>query len=147
MLIDDELKKYKVKLQYKVKWGDMDAARHVNNLIYMGWTETVRIAYFDAIGIDTSFSGTAEGPILAWQDCKYIFPVTFPDDVIVGCRTIEIKEDRFILESAVFSVKHDRLAALSKQSIIPYSYAKFTKVAMPESWLNGIEKIDKISGL
>lgn len=143
--MDEALDKYKVTIQYKVKWGDMDAARHVNNLIYMGWTETARIEYFNSIGIDTSFSGTTEGPILAWQDCKYIFPVTYPDDVIVGCRTVEIKEDRFILESAVFSVKHERLAALSKQSIIPYSYVKFAKLAMPQSWLHGIKELDKIS--
>ncbi|RMG87415.1 MAG: thioesterase [Bacteroidetes bacterium] len=137
-----ELSKYKVIERYPVHWGDMDSANHVNNLIYLRWAESGRIAYFQKIKMDTSFGGDETGPILGWQDCKYIFPVTFPDTVVVGVRVAEILDDRFMMECAVFSEKHQRIAALSKQSIIPYNYAKLKKVPLPEAWVAAIQKIE-----
>ena len=138
----DELHKYALIREYEVHWGDMDAANHVNNTVYLRWAESVRIEYFAAMGMDISFSGIDVGPILGWLDCKYIFPITYPDWAVVGARTIEIKEDRFIMECAIFSKKHARIAAISKQSIIPYSYGDLVKVDIPENWLESIEKLN-----
>ncbi|MEL6802300.1 MAG: acyl-CoA thioesterase, partial [Bacteroidota bacterium] len=66
------LSDFKFQLSRPVEWSDMDAARHVNNLVYLRWAETSRIAYFKQAGMDTSFADKL-GVILAWQDCKYIF--------------------------------------------------------------------------
>ncbi|MEL7161682.1 MAG: thioesterase family protein, partial [Bacteroidota bacterium] len=115
----------------------------VNNLVYLRWAETVRVAYFVAIGMNVDFSGDVTGPILAWQDCKYIFPMTFPDVAIVGARVTEIGEDRFTLETGIFSEKHDRIAAVTQQVIVPYNYATLTKVSLPEAWVAGIHAIEK----
>ena len=134
------LKDYKITAEYPVHWGDMDAAKHVNNLVYLRWTESGRILYFQAINSDTSFDKVS--PILGWQDCKYIFPMTYPDTAIVGVRTLEIKTDRIMLETAVFSIKHQRIAAISKQSIIPYNYAELKKADLPASWKQEIERIE-----
>ena len=135
------LEDYNLVEKYPVHWGEMDSARHVNNLIYLRWCESARIAYFNKIKVNSSFAGADTGPILGWQDCKYIFPMTFPDTAIVGVRTLELLEDRIIMESAVFSEKHNRLAAISKQSIIPYSYAELKKVPLPASWIEGIKAL------
>ena len=142
--MEEALKKYKVITKYKVQWGQMDAARHVNNTVYLRWAESARIAYFEAMGMDTSFQGGGVGPILGWQDCKYIFPLTFPDTAIVGARTIEKKEDRFIMECAIYSASHQRISAISKQSIIPYNYGEFKKVGLPHEWVETIDKLDSI---
>jgi acyl-CoA thioester hydrolase len=133
---------FKIIEKYPVHWGDMDSANHVNNLIYLRWAESARIKYFEKMEMDTSFSSGGTGPILGWQECKYIFPMTYPDTAIVGARTVEIKEDRFFIECAIFSEKHNRIAAISKQSIIPYSYGELKKVEMPDPWLEEIAKIE-----
>lgn len=140
--MEEELNKYKVLAKYKVQWGHMDAARHVNNTVYLKWAESSRIAYFEAMGMDTSFQGGGVGPILGWLDCKYIFPMSFPDTAIVGARTIEKKEDRFIMECAIYSEAHQRISAISKQSIIPYNYNALKKEALPQEWISAIAKID-----
>ncbi len=137
------LEDYNIIQEYPVHWGDMDAAKHVNNLVYLNWGESARIYYFGQMGMDTSFESKEAGPILGWQDCKYIFPMTFPDTAVVGIRTIEILEDRFMMEAAIFSKRHQRIAAISKQSIIPYSYATLKKVPMPEGWVAAIERIEQ----
>jgi len=69
----------------------MDSAKHVNNLIYLKWTETSRILLFTQM-MDTSFDGK-EGPILGWQDCKYIFPMTYPDTALVSTWVSEVKDE------------------------------------------------------
>ena len=139
-----DLEKYRVVEHYRVHWGDMDAANHVNNLVYLRWAESARIRYFEAVGIDISFSAEEVGPILGWQECKYIFPITFPDTAITGIRTAEIKADRLILECAVFSEKHQRIAAISRQSIIPYSYSELKKAPLPEKWLERVKEVDNL---
>lgn len=143
--MEEQLTKYKVIAEYPVHWGDMDSANHVNNLIYLRWGESIRILYFQKMNMDTSFSAGGTGPILGWQDCKYIFPVTYPDTVIVGMRTVEILKDRFMVEAAIFSKKHQRIAAISKQSIIPYSYGLLKKVTMPKEWLEDIKQLEGVN--
>jgi acyl-CoA thioester hydrolase len=136
---------YKFKTKYQVHWGDMDAANHVNNLVYLKWAESARIEYFTKLGANLSFEPGNVGPILGWQECKYLLPVTFPDTVKVGARTIEIMKDRIIMETAIFSKKYNKIAAIAKHAIIPYDYSTLQKVTIPEVWLKGIKKIDKIS--
>jgi len=138
------LDQFKVRIEYPVQWGDMDAARHVNNLVYLRWAESSRLAYFERMGISNNFSEGVD-PILGWQDCKYIFPMVYPDTAVVGVRAIEIMEDRFMVESAIFSKVHQRIAAISRQSIVPYDYAALRKAAMPEEWVDRIKAIDVIS--
>ncbi len=138
----EDLAQFKLTMTYDIQWGDMDAAQHVNNVNYLRWCESVRIAYFAKMGMDLSFS-EGVGPILGYQDCKYIFPLTYPDTAIIGCRTVSIGEDRFIMECKVFSQRHQRISAISEQVIIPYGYNTLTRSTMPEEWRVAIEKIEE----
>lgn len=135
------LKQFPITIEIPVQWGEMDAARHVNNLIYLRWGESARIKYFEEMDLPTSFSGK-QGPILGWQDCKYIFPITYPDTAIIGTKVSEIKTDRFLMECHIFSKKHQRLAAITNQSIIPYDYQNLCKIEMPTPWVEAIHKLE-----
>lgn len=138
LTIDD----FKITARFATHWGDEDRARHINNLVYLKWAETIRVQYFLAMGADASFAGGEAGPIMAWQDCKYIFPMTHPDVAILGVRTSEIREDRIIMETAIFSEKHNRIVAITKQSIVPYSYTELRKVPLPDYWVAGVRRVE-----
>ena len=140
--MQEALKQFPITIEIPVQWGEMDAARHVNNLIYLRWGESARITYFEKMNLPTSFTGK-QGPILGWQDCKYIFPITYPDTAIVGAKVSEIKTDRFFMECHIFSKKHQRLAAISKQSIVPYDYQNLCKIEMPKEWVEAIHALEK----
>lgn len=133
---------YKVVTRLPVQWGDMDAFQHVNNVVYLRWVESSRIDYFDQIGVITSLKDARIGPILGWQECKYIFPMVFPDVAIVGTRTLEILEDRFVLESVIFSERYSRLACLAKQHIVPYDFKALKKATMPQEWIDAIDTLE-----
>ncbi|MBX2876357.1 MAG: acyl-CoA thioesterase [Saprospiraceae bacterium] len=136
-----ELASFPVQVEIPVHWGDMDAARHVNNIIYLRWSETARIAYFEKIAVDTSFMAGV-GPILGYQDCKYIFPITYPDRALVGIKVEELQEDRFMMLTHIYSQQHNRLAIISKQAIVPYDYQKLAKAPIPAAWLNNIKALE-----
>ncbi len=137
-----ELSDYTVQIEFPVHWGDMDSARHVNNLIYLRWAESSRIHYFEEMGIDFTFTDGV-GPILGWQDCKYIFPMTFPDTAVVGVRITSMEDDHFMMESGIFSKRHQRIAAISKQSIIPYDYANLQRAPLPQAWKDAVAMIEE----
>ena len=131
---------YPIQQEYLVHWGDMDAAQHVNNLIYLKWSESARIYFFDQLfGAEYDFK-KGIGPILAWQDCKYIFPITFPDKAIVGIKTAEILADRFFIETAIFSERKNRIAAYGQQSIMAYDYEHLRKADLPLAWQAALKK-------
>lgn len=133
-----QLTDYPLQYQYLVQWGDMDAAQHINNLVYMKWAESARIKVFEHYFGNTFDFSKGIGPILAWQDCKYIFPMTYPDTAIIGVKIVEVLSDRFIMETAVFSKKHNRIASFGQQTIMAYDYGALKKVALPEVWEEGL---------
>lgn len=141
---------FKLVHEVTVEWGEMDAAQHVNNTVYLRWVESSRIAYFQKMKIDISSSGDSakpakEGIILGYADCKYIFPVTFPDTIHIGVKIDEIKSDRIVMESHLFSEKHSRIVAVSKQEVLPYSYVKRQKIGVPTRLIIAIEAIEEKS--
>ena len=137
-----ELAEFPVRMEIPVQWGDMDSARHVNNIMYLRWSESARILYFEKIALNTSFTNSI-GPILGWQDAKYIFPMTYPDRALIGIRVEEIKSDRFVMITHIYSERHQRLAVISKQAIVPYDYENLVKAAIPQAWLENIERVEE----
>ena len=81
-------------LEIPVAWGDMDALGHVNNVVYLRWFESARIACFaEAEIIDMA----ERGPILARQEINYLTPVVFPDSIEVGIRVARLGTTSFDL--------------------------------------------------
>jgi acyl-CoA thioester hydrolase len=74
---------YPVTLTFPVQWGDMDALGHVNNVIYLRWFESARIAMFRTLGMSVA-DATGIGPILATTTCDYLRAVVYPAEVTVG---------------------------------------------------------------
>ena len=134
-----EIESYPIRLDIPVQWGDMDSAHHVNNLRYMRWTESSRIEFFRKFNIGVAFqNGIA--PILAWQDCKYIFPMTYPDTAIVTCKVSSVEEGQFFIESKIYSLLHQRIAAVSTQRMMAYDYSTLVKAKLPDEWKACIER-------
>ena len=106
-------------LELPVQWGDMDAAKHVNNTIYLRWMESARIEMFQKMH-KGEFVFKKIVPILAWQDCKYIFPVTYPDNVVITLDIIELMEDSVLCEGKIYSKKHERIVGISKYLLKAY---------------------------
>ena len=120
-------------IELPVQWGNMDAAQHVNNTVYLRWMESARVEMF-RIMQGGDFKSSKIVPILAWQDCKYIFPVTFPDTVIINLDIIELMEDSVLCEGKIYSTAHNRIVAISKSSLKAYDSEALKKHDFPDTW-------------
>ena len=128
-----ENRKAIAQLKIRVQWGDMDALQHVNNTVYLRWVESTRLLFFDQL-IDGTVGKAAIGPILAWQDIKYIAPVVYPDTVHVFFNITTLEEDRIQGEAELFSMERNRLVALSKNTLMAYDTSERKKAAIPKHW-------------
>jgi acyl-CoA thioester hydrolase len=115
-----------------LRWGDMDAFGHVNNTLFLRYFEMARVAHFEAIGFDRA-EGT--GPILGHVTCRYIRPLTYPDQIRIGARVTEVGEDRFtqgyVLVSGA-SGAQERVAAVGEGVVVAYDYDKGRRGVLPE---------------
>lgn len=64
-----------------IRWGDMDAYRHVNNTLYFRYMEQVRVEYLESVGVTMGAKGSA--PVLINASCTFLIPLTYPGMVEV----------------------------------------------------------------
>ena len=122
-----------ISIEIPVQWGDMDAIRHVNNTVYLRWVESARIAMFEKMNKGRAdFGGIF--PILAWQDCKYIFSVTFPDTVVISLDVVRLEPQKIHCEVKIHSKRYDKIASISKCQLVPFETQNQQKTTLPESW-------------
>ena len=140
--MNKELQSFRLQVEIPVKWGDMDAFQHVNNTVYLRWIEHARVEYIAKV-FNSDLRSTVLGPILARTDIRYIFPLTYPDTVVVGFRVSEIQDDRLICESKVFSSKHQRLSAICYNTIMAYDFRALNKTDIPVDWIMKIQDWEK----
>ena len=76
---------------------------------------------------------TGIGPILSETTCHFRIPLTFPDQVSIGARVSKIDDSRFIMEYAVVSHKHEKIAADGTGTLVAFDYRQNKKSSWPET--------------
>ena len=133
---------YPVVIEITVAWGEMDAFGHVNNIVYLRYFESARIAYFEKLGTMETLTATGIGPILAETRCRYKLPLTYPDTISVGARTVELAADRYLMEYRVVSHRHGKVAAEGEGRIVSYDYKSQRKAPLPAVTVNCIRGLE-----
>ncbi|HZS07570.1 MAG TPA: thioesterase family protein [Blastocatellia bacterium] len=145
--MEELLKDYPVVVTIPVAWGEMDAMRHVNNVVYFRWFESARIAYFDKVGM-WEFGETAGiGPILHSINCRYRIPLAYPDTVSVGARVTKVEEDRFVVQCRLVSHRHQKVAAESEGTMVSFNYREQKKALLPEELKQRIRELENNTSL
>jgi acyl-CoA thioester hydrolase len=124
---------YPFTVEDNVEWDDMDAFQHVNNKVYFRYFEKIRILYFEDNKLLDLVKEKQLGPILASTQCRFKFPLTYPDNILIGTSISDLHEDRFLMNYAVYSLGHKRVAAIGDGLIVCYDYAQGEKAMLPES--------------
>ena len=130
--MNESLAGFPVVIDIPVAWGEMDALRHVNNIVYFRYFESARIAYFEKLRFWEFMNQTGVGPILASIQCKFKIPLTYPDTVSVGTRIPKIEQDRFVMEYRAVGHKSQAIAAEGESVVVSYNYRENKKTSLPE---------------
>ncbi len=76
-----EQKKWVHQVNIPIRWGDMDAMKHVNNAVYFRYLETCRIDWLQAIGSQPDPKGS--GPVIVNAFCNFYKQLEYPGDVLL----------------------------------------------------------------
>ena len=141
--MNELLKDFTFVIDHNIEWGDMDALQHVNNIEYFKYFQVARIAYFEKINSDSVFGETPIPLILASTQCKFIYPLTFPDSVSVGVRVDAMADQYFTMKYAVVSHKHQRLVAIGDAKVVMFDYVNNKKACIPSEIRRAIIDLEK----
>jgi acyl-CoA thioester hydrolase len=65
----------------KVRWGDMDAFGHVNNVEYFRYMQEARVAWFGVVRMPVMENH--QGPVIVDAHCTFLRPIVYPASIEV----------------------------------------------------------------
>jgi acyl-CoA thioester hydrolase len=71
-----------------LRWSDMDAMGHVNNVVYFRLMEEARVRWLEALGVASMPQGC--GPILAHASCDFLRALNYPGTALVRQRVAKV---------------------------------------------------------
>jgi len=125
------LSDYPVQLEIPIAWGEMDAFQHVNNLVYLRWFESARMAYLDRCQYASIMQREGVGPILRDSSCRYRIPLTYPGNVISAVKVTKVEQDRCTMKHVLYSLDHGAIAAEGEAVIVFVNYQQNCKAPIP----------------
>ena len=124
----------------------MDTFQHVNNVTFVRYVESGRIAALldmaatrvDGVSevelqraVSSFVSGRGVGVILKSVSVKYRRPAAYPDMLTVGSALTQLQADRFTLSHVVVSAKQRAVVAEASGTLVCFDYKNQTKTALP----------------
>jgi len=140
--MEDALGRYPVSIAIPVAWGEMDAMQHVNNVVYLRWFESARIAYFERAGLLSGLNEMTVGPILARSSVDYLLPVTYPDTVRVEISVTKMGRSSFEMSYRLRSEALQKVAARGDAVIVNYDYRAGKSVPLDEKTRAAIHALE-----
>jgi acyl-CoA thioester hydrolase len=124
----------------RVRFGDLDAMRHLNNVVFLRYFETARIAYLRELMPEHDPSHPerdATGVIFAECNIRYRSPVLFDEVVDVECSVGEVRRSAFEIRFAMRV--GERLAAEGSGWLVAYDYAAGSSQTLPDELRGALE--------
>jgi acyl-CoA thioester hydrolase len=116
----------------RVRFGDLDAMRHLNNVVYLRYFESARIAFISQLSPGHSPANPergAFGMIFAEAHINYRSPVEFDEEVAVGCSVGEVRRSAFRMDFAMHV--GERLVAEGYGWLVGFDYEQQKAIRLP----------------
>ena len=81
-------------------------------------------------------------PILASTRCDYKVPLVYPDEIVVGARTVKVGRTSFTQEYAIWSNAKNAIAALGEGIIVCVETKTGKPVPVPDDVRAAIERAE-----
>jgi acyl-CoA thioester hydrolase len=125
----------------RVRFGDLDAMRHLNNVVFLRYFETARIAYLRELvpAHDPAHPEVDDfGLIFAECHINYRSPVHFDEQLDVHCSIGTVRRSSFRVE---FEMRvGGRLAAEGYGVLVGFDYSAQQAAALPEAIKERLER-------
>jgi acyl-CoA thioester hydrolase len=117
----------------RVRFGDLDAMRHLNNVVFLRYFETARISYLrHVVPSHDPANPEQEGFGLIFAEChiNYRATVHYDEQVAIECTVDDVRRSSFRLPFRM-SVE-ERLVAEGYGVLVGYDYAAGRAARLPD---------------
>lgn len=128
-------------LEVPIRWGDMDALGHVNNVQYFRYLESGRIAYLNQVLAKTR---TARQLVLADMQCTFLRQLHYPGTVEVGTRSVRLGSSSLHLHCGLFIKDEAEPAASCRAVLVCYDFEQQQSTPLSVEERTAIAHFDNI---
>ena len=118
-------------IKLDVRWGDMDAMGHVNNVVYFRYFEQARVDWLKTF--DIHLHRANEGPVVVHASCDFMTAIYYPAQLYVRTIISKIGRSSFQTEQRIYSDDYQQCFAQGKSVIAWIDFTKNQSIPLPES--------------
>jgi acyl-CoA thioester hydrolase len=105
-----------------MRWSDMDAYQHINNVAFLGYFETARVSLFFEHPTHDEKTGMRRGLVVHSHDIRYRRPVVYDAEPLeVQIWVSGVRAASFRCHYELFD--HDLLAVTGSTVLVPFDFA------------------------
>jgi acyl-CoA thioester hydrolase len=116
----------------RVRFGDLDAMRHVNNVAFLTFFEDARVLYLTQLVGNDPTKRRGFGFIFAECRINYRAPAFFDEEIRTSIRPADIRRSSVKLQFVMHAVSDDRLLAEGYGTVVGYDYAAGRSMPLPD---------------
>ncbi|WP_037317568.1 thioesterase family protein [Salegentibacter sp. Hel_I_6] len=126
-----ETESYKLKLDLRIDWSDLDMYKHVNNISFMRYMQSGRVNFWEASGIYEMYEDSNMGTMLVSTHCDFKKSLYYPGKTIVKTKLDFIKNSSFGLKHLILNEALE-ICAEGKDIVVCYDFEKDETFKIPE---------------
>ncbi len=116
-----------------VRYGDLDANRHLNNVVFLQFFEDARIAYVRSLAPDHDPTDPGDfGMIFAEAHINYRAPAFYEEEIRTWIRPSHLRRSSFRVAFRMVAERDGRLLAEGWGALVGYDYAGGRATTLPD---------------
>ncbi len=131
----------------EVRWNDMDAFGHVNNVVYFTFFETARIKYFERVAMFDREGFGNQGPALVSTTCNFRKQVHYPATLICTAQVLKLGNSSITFEHIITDESTGSVVADGQGIAVWTDYNQGKSTPMPEHLRAAIREVEGRDGL
>lgn len=124
------LSDYKLHLELRIDWSDLDMYQHVNNLTFMRFMQSGRVNYWEATGLSKIYEETNRGPMLVSSHCDFKKSLYYPGIAIVKTKLAYLKNSSFGIDHLILNEK-GKICAEGRDVAVCYDFNENSTYSIP----------------
>lgn len=135
---------YNLYVPIHVRYSDLDAQGHVNNMRFLTYLEEARVRYLLELGLWDGVSFLDLGLIVADVHISYLAPIFLGEPIRVGIRATRLGNKSLTFEYQIEDEKTGQVVARCETVMVTYDYHTNSSIPIPATWR---EKISAFEGM
>ncbi len=129
----------------EVRYADIDAQRHVNNVAFFAYMESARARYLQHLGLWDGKDFLKIGIIVAEAACTYKAAISYGQPLRVGVRTARLGNKSLELHYTIEDAETRQEMATGRTIQVAYDYHANQTIPVPDAWRHAIAAFEALT--